>query len=403
MTGTGGVMAKDGWEQVLKEAAGRLRSPDATVRSDAALTLGKLESPEVPENLVVEAIDALSRILDDPDEYVRKSAVHALGRLRSRDARALEGIRFALGDRSEQVVQEAVAQLQQAADAGAAEGLVRVLGRRERTLQNAASQALVRIGAPAVRPLLETFKDRNLRRRVHNQVLRIIMDIKGRAVEPLLAALEDDNYHLRTYAVALLGKLGDERVIEPLVRLFLTDPRLRETVVNTLPRLEERGVLEAPSGDRDVQLPKELSTAFRKLASSPEEGEALRAAVANGSPKVRKLALRALFEVEGPRVKETLLELLRDEDVEIQRLAIRLLGKLHDKSVIEPLLALLKAGNPQLEEAVWNTIKVLTDLREYDQLRSRVARERAGAPARPTVRVFKSERDVSPDWWRDQD
>jgi HEAT repeat protein len=396
-------MAKDSWQQLLKEATERLRSPDATVRSDAALTLGKLEAPEAPAALVAEAIDALSRILDDPDEYVRKSAVHALGRLRVRDPRALEGIRFALGDRSEQVVQEAVTQVQQAVDAGAVEGLIRVLGRRERTLQNAASQALVRIGPPAVRPLLETFKDRNLRRRVHNQVLRIIEDIKGRAVEPLLGALEDENQYVRAYAVALLGKLGDDRAVEPLVRLFLTDPRLQETVVNTLPRLEERGVLEAPSGDREVQLPREVAAAFRKLAATPEGLEALRRAVAAGNPKVRKFALRALFEVEGPRAKDTLLGLLRDEDAEIQRLAIRLLGKLHDKSVVEPLLSLLKGANPQLEEAVWNTIKVLTDLREYEQLRSRVARERAGAPARPTVRVFKTERDVSPDWWRDQD
>ncbi|MCS7234554.1 MAG: HEAT repeat domain-containing protein [Armatimonadota bacterium] len=396
-------MAKDSWQQLLKDATERLRSPDATVRSDAALTLGKLEAPEAPAALVAEAIDALSRILDDPDEYVRKSAVHALGRLRVRDPRALEGIRFALGDRSEQVVQEAVTQVQQAVDPGAVEGLIRVLGRRERTLQNAASQALVRIGAPAVRPLLETFKDRNLRRRVHNQVLRIIEDIKGRAVEPLLASLGDENQYVRAYAVALLGKLGDDRAVEPLVRLFLTDPRLQETVVNTLPRLEERGVLEAPSGDRDVQLPREVAAAFRKLASTPEALEALRRAAAAGNPKVRKFALRALFEVEGPRAKDTLLALLRDEDAEIQRLAIRLLGKLHDKTVVEPLLSLLKGANPQLEEVVWNTIKVLTDLREYEQLRSRVARERAGAPARPTVRVFKTERDVSPDWWRDQD
>ncbi|GBD28162.1 hypothetical protein HRbin31_00175 [bacterium HR31] len=396
-------MAKDSWQQLVKEATERLRSPDATVRSDAALSLGKLDAPEAPAPVVAEAIDALSRILDDPDEYVRKSAVHALGRLRARDPRALEGIRFALGDRSEQVVQEAVTQVQQAADAGAVDGLIRVLGRRERTLQNAASQALVRIGAPAVRPLLETFKDRNLRRRVHNQVLRIIEDIKGRAVEPLLGALEDENQYVRAYAVALLGRLGDDRAVEPLVRLFLTDPRLQETVVNTLPRLEERGVLEAPSGDRDVQLPKEVAAAFRKLASTPEALQALRAAVAGGNPKVRKFALRALFEVEGARAKETLLGLLRDEDAEVQRLAIRLLGKLHDKTVIEPLLALLKGANPQVEEVVWNTIKVLTDLREYEQLRSRVARERAGAPARPTVRVFKTERDVSPDWWRDQD
>lgn len=394
-------MAGDNWEAVLRGAEQRLHSPDATVRSDAALALGKLDAEQAPDGLVAEAIDALSRILDDPDEYVRKSSVHALGRLRTRNARALEGIRFALGDRSEQVVHEAIAQVLHAADPGSVEGLIKVLSRRERTLQSNAMQALVKIGPDAVRPLLETFKDRNLRRRVHNQVLRIIMDIKTRAVDPLLEALRDENFHVRGYAVALLGKLGDERSVEPMVRLFLEDPRMQETVVNTLPRLEERAVIETPHGDRDVQLPKEVSAAFRRVTTT-ETVEALRAAIENPTAKVRKFAMRAIFEVQGARSKERLLALLEDEDVEVQRLAVKLLGKLHDKGVIDPLLALLKS-RPQLEETVWNTIKVLTDLREYEALRLRVARERAGVPTRPTVRVFKKERDVSADWWRDQD
>jgi hypothetical protein len=43
----------------------------------------------------------------------------------------------------------------------------------------------------------------------------------------------------------------------------------------------------------------------------------------------------------------------------------------------------------------------LTDLREFEQLRARVAKERAGA--KPSVRKVRSERDLSPDWWREQD
>ncbi|MDR7417211.1 MAG: HEAT repeat domain-containing protein [Armatimonadota bacterium] len=389
------------WEAMVGRALENLRSPDAAVRSDAALTLGKLEAPEAPAELVGRAIEALSRILDDPDEYVRKSAVHALGRLRHRDPRALEGIRFALGDRSEQVVQEALNQILQAPDPGAVAGLVRVLGRRERNLQTAAVDALKRVGPAAVRPLLETLRDRGSRRRVQNLALRIIMDLRGRAVEPLLAALQDENVHIRESAIALLCRLGDERVVEPLVRLFLADGRMQEAVVNHLPRLEERGVIEPPHGDREAQLPPQVAAAFRKLAS-PQTEESLRAALGHPNPKVRKFAMRALFDVAGARSKEELLRLLEDEDLDVRRIAIKLLGKLHDKSVIEPLLALLTKGAGQLEEAIWNTIKVLTDLREYEALRSRVARERAGAPAKPTVRVFKG-RDVSADWWREQD
>jgi len=389
------------WQQLVQRALENLRSPDAAVRSDAALSLGKLEAEDAPQELVGRAIEALSRILDDPDEYVRKSAVHALGRLRHRDARALEGIRFALGDRSEQVVQEAIAQILQSPDPGAVDGLIRVLGRRERTLQTAAVEALKKIGPPAVRPLLETVRDRTARRRVQNLALRIILEMRGRAIEPLLTALTEENFHVRESAVALLCRLGDERVIEPLIRLFVTDPRLQEAIVSHLPRLEERGVIEPASGDREAQLAPQVAMAFRRLAS-PETEQSLVAALAHPNPKVRKFAMRALFEVAGPRAKEHLLRLLEDEDVDVRRIAIKLLGKLHDKSVIEPLLAVLTKGAGQLEETIWNTIKVLTDLREYEALRSRIARERAGVPAKPTVRVFKG-RDVSADWWRDQD
>jgi HEAT repeat protein len=397
------------WEQLVREALQKLRNADVTVRSDAALTLGKLEDPDAPEALVGEAIEALSRDLDDPDEYVRKSAVHALGRLRTRDARALEGIRFALGDRSEQVVQESVGQALAAVDKGAVEGLIRVLGRRERTLQAAAMQALIKIGPDAVRPLLETFKDRNLRRRVHQQVLRVIVDMKARAVEPLLAALDDENFHVRGYAIALLGKLGDERTIAPLIRLFVDDARVQETVVNQLPRLEERAVLEGGHADRDVHLPREVAEALHALikeaaAARRAEIEANLIAAAEGqNAKVRKFALRALFEIAGARAKEKLLALLSDPDVDMQRLAIKLLGRLHDRTVIDALLEVVKRGGSQVEETVWNTVKVLTDLREYEALRSRVAREKAGVSATPTVRVYKQAKDQSADWWRDQD
>ncbi|MBM3450691.1 MAG: hypothetical protein FJX78_06870 [Armatimonadetes bacterium] len=399
------------WDSLVREALQKLQNPDVTVRSDAALMLGKLEDPEAPEALVGEAIEVLSRDLDDPDEYVRKSAVHALGRLRVRDTRALEGIRFALGDRSEQVVLEALSQVLAAGDKGGVEGLIRALGRRERTVQAASMQALIKIGPDAVRPMLETFKDRNLRRRVHQQVLRIIIEMRARAIEPLLAALADDNFHVRGYAIALLGKLGDERAIAPLMRLFIDDPRLQETVVNQLPRLEERAVLEGGHADRDVHLPKEISDALHALVTGADEARraeivaSLLAAVDGQHAKVRKFALRALFEISGEQAKEKLLTLLQDPDPDpdMQRLAIKLFGRLHDRTVIDALLEVVKRGGSHVEETVWNTIKVLTDLREYEALRSRVSREKAGVSATPTVRVYKQAKDQSADWWRDQD
>ncbi|MDR7481395.1 MAG: HEAT repeat domain-containing protein [Armatimonadota bacterium] len=372
----------------------QLESHDVTVRSDAAHALGKLGDEA--------AVAALARALGDPDEYVRKSAVMALRRIGG--AAAAEALRTALTDRSEQVVLQAVNGLRDMRDRGAVEPLIRVLARRERSLQLAATEALVRIGPDAVAALLAAFEDKTLRRKIGATVMKILVDIGPRAIDALLQALQHESQVIQVTAITVLGRVGDGRIVKPLVELFLRDPRMQEAVVATLARLEERGVIEpGESGhaDREVYPPRAVVEAF---AGRPRADvvEQLRLALENPMPKVRRFALRVLFALFGEGAADQFVTSLDDDDVEVKRLAIKILGKLRDKRVIEPLVALLqKEGGEHVEDAVWNTLKVLTDLREFEQLRARIAKERAGS--RPSVRKVRSERDLSPDWWREQD
>lgn len=372
----------------------QLESTDVTVRSDAAHALGKLGDEG--------AVEALARALQDSDEYVRKSAVMALRRISGPSAG--EALRAALADRSEQVVLQAVNGLRDIRDKGAVEPLIRVLARRERSLQLAATEALVRIGPDAVATLMAAFEDKVLRRKIGTQVMKILVEIGPRAIDNLLAALEHDSQVVQVTAISVLGRVGDHRIVRPLIDLFLRDPRMQEAVVATLARLEERGVLDGSEPthvDREIHPPKMVLEAFSGRPRGEVIGE-LRTALENPMPKVRRFALRVLFALFGDGAADQLIASLDDEDVEVKRLAIRILGKLRDKRVIEPLVALVqKEGGEHIEEAVWNTLKVLTDLREFEQLRARVAKERAGA--RPSVRKVRSLRDVSPDWWREQD
>ncbi len=367
----------------------QLRSADVTLRSDAAHALGKLGNER--------AVPALAEALRDQDEYVRKSAVMALRRIGG--TRAMEAMRVALADRSEQVCLQAVKGLGELRDAGAVEALIKVLGRRERSLVSAATEALSRIGPDAVAPLMETFKDRYLRRRIGAQVLRILTEMGSRTVEPLLAVLGDENHYVRYTALTILGRIGDRRVVAPILGTFLTDPRMQETAVGTLGRLEERGALTFPPGDRETGLPAELVQALSQ-GDSEATLRALTEAMASPSGKVRRFALRALYALMGEASFEHLIRSLGDEDPDVKRLSVRLLGKLRDKRVIEPLVDLLLKDGGQVEEAIWETLKVLTNLHEYEELRKRVSREKVGT--RPVVRTFKK-KDVSPDWWRDQD
>ena len=376
-------------EHELERLLQQLKSADVTLRSDAAHALGKLADDR--------AAAALAEALRDPDEYVRKSAVMALRRIGG--AKAMEAMRVALGDRSEQVCLQAVKGLGELRDAGAVEALIKVLARRERSLVAAATEALARIGPEAVPHLMEAFKDRYLRRRIGAQIWRILAEMGPRAIDPLLHALADDNYYVRLTALTILGRIGDKRVTDPILRVFLSDARLQETVVGTIGRLEERGVLVLPTGDREVVLPVEVIQAFAHDDRAAVLA-ALGGAMENPSVKVRRFSLKILYALLGDATFEHLLRYLADDDPDVKRLVIRLLSKLRDKRVIDPLVDLLLKNGGQVEEAVWDALKVLTNLHEYEELRKRVAHEKAGT--RPVVKTYKK-KDVSPDWWRDQD
>src|SRR3989449_9040213 len=371
----------------------QLRSNDVTLRRYAAHQLGKLGEER--------AVPALVEALSDSDEYVRKSAVTALRRIGG--PAAMEGLRRALADRSEQVVLQAVNGLRDMRDREAVEPLVRVLTRRERSLQLAATDALIRIGADAVPPLMEAFKDRALRRRIGNQIWKILVDMGTKSIDPLLQMLTDENQYVRLTAISVLGRIGDRRVAAPLVHLFLDDPRMQEAVVTTLARLEERKVIEPPgshAADREIFLPKDVVDGF--LGRPREEvTKVLTEALENPSAKVRRFALQSIYG----GVCETALDhpavAVKDEGIDLKRLAIKILGQMRHKPVVDPPLQLILHDGEQVEEAAWNTLKVLTDLREYDELRARVAKERAGG--RPAVRKYAKSKDVSPDWWREQD
>lgn len=376
----------------LQRWIGQLRSHDVTLRSDAAHQLGKLGDER--------AVEALVEALTDSDEYVRKSAVTALRRIGG--VRSMEGLRQALGDRSEQVVLQAVNGLRDMRDRDAVEPLIRVLTRRERSLQLASTDALVRIGGDAVGPLLEAFKDRALRRRIGNQIWKILVDMGTKSIDPLLQVLLDENQYVRITAISVLGRIGDRRVAAPLVHLFLDDPRMQEAVVTTLARLEERQVLE-PAGtaaDREIAFPREVIDGF---LGRPREDvtRLLTEALENPSPKVRRFALKVMYALYGDTALDHLVIALKDDDIDVKRLAIKLMSKIRSKRVIDPLVQLILHDGEQVEEAAWNTLKVLTDLREYEELRARVAKERAGT--RPAVRKYTRTKDVSPDWWREQD
>jgi HEAT repeat protein len=210
-----------------------LKSPDAAVRYQAAITLGKLKDPRAIQPLIVALKDAdfsvrlqaagalgklgepaiipLSAVFNDPDVNARRSAAYALGEIKG--PRAVDPLVAALKDANRLVRRDAAEALGKIRDIRAIGPLISGIADDESTFEfwefrRSATDALVSIGEPAV--------------------------------EPLIAALNDGPLQLRRYAAMALGEIRITPVASPVrvgAETSSEDPR---AVARLLTGLKER-------------------------------------------------------------------------------------------------------------------------------------------------------------------
>lgn len=183
-----------------------------------------------------------------------------------------------------------------------------VIGSEEEA--KAARMALVRIGAPVVEALFES-ELRFLGRPWHHIALDTVREIGTAAIEPLLrlvrkgiVMLPDDGYTRDlglTEVGELLGELGDESTVEPLIQILL-DPKC--------PWVGQVAVAAALGEIGDIRAVEPLIQELR--------GEWW---------LVRDVAAEALGKIDVPAV-EPLIGVLRDPDAGARRGAAWALGKI---------------------------------------------------------------------------
>lgn len=178
-------------------------------------------------------------------------AVVELGRLGG--DRALELLIGALG-RKDGVARSAARELGRNRDPRALKPLASLLENPDAS--QAAAEALIAFGAPAVDVLVEALKNPDAHtRRLAAAALGDIAD--KRAVEPLaLVAQSDEDYAVRTAAVAALGELKDPRAVWAIVAVL----KLRD---ETAP--EQQAALE--------QLRQAANLSLRKLGDPLKGGD----------------------------------------------------------------------------------------------------------------------------------
>jgi HEAT repeat protein len=332
---------------------------DAQVRQKAAEALGKLGSP---------AVAPLIACLDEKDPSVGSLAAAALGQLH--DSRAIAPLiahmeelsgkdptdeESSAGVNVHDSLRDALAELGKPAIKPLAEYLkdknvhvqedaAMILDKLHYLPPDTEGKAaffvllqswdqLVGLGAPAVPPLLGCLKDEDAgRRQGAAEALGELGD--KRAVDPLIACLQDDSMDVKKNAAKALAQLGDKRAVAPLIAVLKND-----TTEVGLAAAEALGLLGdsaavpplvASLTDQDAGLRQACAQALDKLHYHPGKVE---------DNITYLIALQAWDRVAklGAPAFEPLSACLSDQNIDIRQGAIGALGDLGDKRAIAPL------------------------------------------------------------------
>jgi HEAT repeat protein len=361
----------------IAQAIAQLKDPDQAVRYRAALALGRVKDAR--------AADPLIAALHDPGDDVRDEAAKSLGDLG--DERAIEPLITLLADKSEKLwIRESVCEsLGNLRAVVAIDPLIRMLGNRDFGIQNHASEALVKIGEPAVEPLIAALSNANPQ--VRRRAVTTLMDMDDqRAVEPIIAVLEDSNEEVRYWAAGALGKLDDVRAADALAAAAGNPGDLaRGAAVGSLVELHDPRAVDlaiAALGDPDWRVAGSAAGALKKA----HDARAIPALIAmiqqpTGDKKYGYArwqaadALETLRDVAHPvkPLVDALMVALNDPDTRVRSSAAVALGEFGDRRAVPSLIALLDDKDPNAVNAARVSLGKLKDPRAVEPLTAQLS------------------------------
>lgn len=218
-------------------------------------------------------------------------------------------------------------------DPRAADPLITALHDPDHDVHSCAQRALGNIKDPRVIiPLLNELEEFS---GIAKESLMKVRDVW--TVEPFIAAIRDSNYYKAEFAVILLGRLGDQRAVDPLISLLQENfpNKLKAAVIETLEALHWLPRPEANNVWFWI-----LSGEWEKvLQGGAESVEPLLAFVerqSNVTTEKYHKAVQILGLLGDSRAVEPLIKELRHSNSDG---LIQALGRLGDARAVEPLLA----------------------------------------------------------------
>jgi HEAT repeat protein len=175
--------------------------------------------------------------------------------------------------------------------------------------------------ARAIGPLITALRDSEWN--VREAAQDALAQIGPPAVDSLIKALRE--YQVRTFVIQVLGKIKDERVLDPLMLQLrneeFKDVATRALIEVGLPAVER---LMAVLNDKDKQVRKHAVTALGEIGVA-EAVEPLIDATRDEDWTVRLQAIAALDLIGDDRAKPVIKALMKDPDFAVQMRAERIM------------------------------------------------------------------------------
>jgi HEAT repeat protein len=267
-----------------------------TVRARAAIALGRIGDAKAKQPIL--------KLLKDPEDEVRIAACLSLGLFK--DASTFDDITNILLDDAKIEVRQA------------------------------AAKALGHTGHPAALPyLMEALRDPFwwYEREVQAGDLLLAIEKMGTvAVDPLIEALKDNEGAVRKYAALLLGRIGDDRAIEPLgMALYDLHHDVGKASADALVKFGVRS--------------------FEILVEALDHPEMW----------IRIHSVDVLPKIVEPRVALVLLEMLKDPEREVKMHVIEAMGELKDARTLPVLQEIMaQRGDREMHALAKAAIEKIT-------------------------------------------
>ena len=305
---------------------------------------GRLRVTDVAQDgLLQKKISELIALLNNSSPNAGLIRVYAVTDLVKIGQPAVEPLLSALENENKDVRSSAVRALGQIGDARAFQPLIKTLEDEDKDVRSSAAVALGQIGdTRAFQPLIDALKDGN--ENVRSSAVRALGRMGNpQAVSAIIDALKDEHRYVRSSAAAALGRMGNPQAVQPLIdALEDEDALVCSYAVNALSQIGNAQAVKALIKALESEDRNVSSSVVRALGQmgNPQAVQLIINALKDENKNVRASAARALGQIGDARAFQPLIKTLEDEDKDVRSSVALALGQIGDVRAVEPLFTL---------------------------------------------------------------